>query len=123
MAERTVHGTALRLIGWCLAFLEGYRMKRTAFFSGGVLMAAALAFAAPAGASTKKAVHNGLIGAAGGAVVGAVVPGMSVGTGALIGGAGGAAIGALDHSDRRYHRDRHGRRYWVDKHGRRHYKR
>jgi len=56
-------------------------------------------------------------------VVGAVVPGVSVGEGALIGGAGGAVVGALDKGNHhKWHRDNRGRRYWVDNHGRRHYR-
>lgn len=91
-----------------------------------VLMGAAgatMLAAVPAHAGDGKTIlRNGAIGAAGGAVVGAVVPGLSVGEGALIGGAGGAVIGALDKGDkRRWHRDERGNRYWVDKRGRRHY--
>ena len=61
------------------------------------------------------------IGAAGGAVAGAVIPGLSVGEGALIGGAGGAIINSLD-GKHRYYRDSYGRKYYTDKHGIRHYK-
>jgi hypothetical protein len=63
------------------------------------------------------------IGAAGGAVAGAVIPGLSVGEGAAIGAVGGAAIRATDgHGHRHRHwRSRHGHRYWVDRHGHRHY--
>ena len=57
------------------------------------------------------------IGAGGGAVAGAVLPGMSVGEGALIGGAGGAVVGALDKDRGRHHyrwyRDHHGREYRI----------
>lgn len=62
------------------------------------------------------------IGAAGGAVAGAVIPGLSVGEGAAIGAVGGATIRALDKKHRhRHYRSRGGQRYWVDSHGRRHY--
>lgn len=92
-----------------------------AFYAGG---AAALLLSAPAIAGDAKDIlKGGAIGAAGGAVVGAVVPGLSVGEGALIGGAGGAVVGALDKDGRRWYRDDRGHRYWVDKQGRRHYKR
>ena len=89
----------------------------------GLAAASAVAFAGlasvPAEAgSTRDAVHSGAIGALGGAVVGAVVPGVSVGTGALVGGAGGALIGA---TKKHHYRDRYGRRYYTDRHGRRHY--
>ena len=59
------------------------------------------------------------IGAAGGAIAGAVIPGLGVAEGAAIGGAGGAAVGAVtSDGDRRYYRDRNGREYYVDKRGR-----
>lgn len=45
-------------------------------------------------AQQQRALSGGAIGAAGGAVLGAVTGGSPV-TGALIGGAGGAAVGAL----------------------------
>lgn len=63
------------------------------------------------------------IGGAGGAVVGAVVPGISTAEGAAIGAAGGAIVGALgkDKQGREWYRDQNGNRYWVDKKGRRHY--
>ncbi len=65
-------------------------------FTLGLATAAAVAFAAPVSAGdTKQVVKGAIVGGAGGAVVGAVVPGVSVGEGALIGGAGGAVVGAL----------------------------
>ncbi|API60478.1 hypothetical protein BSL82_15260 [Tardibacter chloracetimidivorans] len=98
-------------------------MPRTIFAvfgtAGAALLMASPAIAGDAGDILK----GGAIGAAGGAVVGAVVPGISTGEGALIGGAGGAVIGALDRDGRRWYRDERGNRYWVDKRGRRHYKR
>ncbi len=88
---------------------------------GAAAVAAALMVAAPAHAGdTKKVLKSGAIGAAIGAGTGAVIPGLSVGEGALIGGAGGAVIGALD-KDHKYYRDAQGRRYYVDKQGRRRY--
>jgi membrane associated rhomboid family serine protease len=91
------------------------------------LMAAAIALsftaATPAFAqSAGKLAKGALIGGAGGAVAGAIIPGLGTGEGALIGAAGGAAITALNHKDRRYYRDGYGRKYWTDKRGRRHYK-
>lgn len=85
----------------------------------GVMFLSTPALAGDAGDILK----GGAIGAAGGAVVGAVVPGLSTGEGALIGAAGGAVVGALDKDGRRWYRDERGHRYWVDKKGRRHYKR
>jgi len=77
---------------------------------------------APALAQSSGHILRGAgIGAAGGAVAGAVIPGLGVGEGALIGGAGGALLNALD-KKHRYYRDSYGRKYYVDKRGRRHYK-
>lgn len=67
-----------------------------------------------------RAVRGGAIGALGGAVVGAVVPGLSTGEGAAIGAVGGAVVGALD-KDKKYYRDSRGQQYWVDRDGYRHY--
>jgi hypothetical protein len=89
-----------------------------------IAAAAALTIAGSAPAYAQSAGHilrGAGIGAAGGAVAGAVIPGLSVGEGALIGGAGGAVVNSLD-KKHRYYRDSRGRKYWVDKHGRRHYK-
>ena len=85
---------------------------------------ALIAFAGPAFAGDGKDIVKGAaIGAGGGAVAGAIIPGLGVGEGALIGGAGGAVVGALDKDKkhRRYHRDRDGRSYHVNKHGNRVY--
>lgn len=98
-------------------------MKTINLGTGGTLLAVALAFALPAQAGGVKEIGKGaLIGGAGGAVVGAVVPGISTGEGALIGAAGGAVVGALDKGDKKWHRDSRGRKYYVDKQGRRRYK-
>lgn len=61
------------------------------------------------------------IGAGGGALLGAVVPGVSTGNGALIGAAGGAAYTALKKNKKQY-RDGRGRRYSLDRNGRRRYR-
>jgi hypothetical protein len=47
------------------------------------------------------------IGAAGGAVAGALIPGVSVGQGALIGAAGGAAYNGLIHKHGHHYYRRH----------------
>ena len=70
--------------------------------------------------SANQVLKGTAIGAGGGALLGAVVPGVSVGNGALIGAAGGAAYTALS-KNRKYYRDRNGNRYYV-KHGRRVYR-
>ncbi|MFC3711777.1 hypothetical protein ACFOMD_04295 [Sphingoaurantiacus capsulatus] len=89
---------------------------------GMAAMAAALVIASPAQAGdTKKVLKSGAIGAGAGAVAGAVIPGLSVGEGAIIGGVGGAVIGAVD-KDRKYYRDNSGRRYYLDKRGNRVYR-
>jgi uncharacterized membrane protein YccC len=77
--------------------------------------------AAPTYAQNTSQVLRGTgIGAAGGAVAGALIPGLGVGEGALIGGAGGAAVTALT-KNRKYYRDNRGRRYYVKK-GQRYYR-
>lgn len=78
--------------------------------SGAAMLAGALAVASPAQAqSAGHILKGGAIGALGGAAVGAVVPGISTGNGALIGAAGGATISALSggHHHRHYYRGRH----------------
>lgn len=85
----------------------------------GFLIAAAsmLAAGAPVHAQSAGHVLRGAgIGAAGGAVAGALLPGVSVGNGALVGAAGGAAYNGLinRHGHRRYGRGHHyayGREY------------
>lgn len=82
------------------------------------LMGTSIAIPAQA-ADTRKIVKSGVIGGLGGAVVGAVVPGVSTTEGALIGGLGGAAVGALS---KKKHKDRYGRTYYRDSQGRRVYR-
>lgn len=99
-----------------------FRTRR--LLAGGAIAAAAMAFGTPAHAQSASEILKGAaIGAGGGAVVGAVVPGVSVGEGALIGAAGGAVFQAIDKKGRRWYRDEDGRKFWVDKRGRRHYRR
>jgi hypothetical protein len=88
-----------------------------------LIAAAALAglVAAPAAAGeTKDIVKGAVVGGLGGAAVGAIVPGVSVGKGAVIGAGGGAVVGALK-KNHKYYRDNQGRRYWLDSKGRRRY--
>ncbi|WP_076068570.1 hypothetical protein [Sphingomonas montana] len=95
-------------------------MKTAKYIVG--VAAMALGLASPAYAqSTGELLKGGAIGGAGGAVAGAVIPGLSVGNGALIGAAGGAAVTALT-KNKRYYRDSRGRRYSLDKRGRRTYR-
>ena len=91
------------------------------------MMAGALAMlTTPAFAGDGKDILKGAaIGAGGGAVAGAIIPGLGVGEGALIGGAGGAVVGALDKDKkkhRRWYRDSRGNSYYVNKHGHRVYR-
>ncbi len=97
-------------------------MKTNMFIAAAVALS--FAGAAPVMAQNTNQVLKGAgIGAAGGAVAGAIIPGLGVGEGALIGGAGGAVVTALTKGGKhRYYRDSYGRKYWVDKRGRRHYK-
>lgn len=75
-----------------------------------------------AGCTENRVVRGAAIGAAGGAVAGAVVPGISTVEGAAIGAAGGAIVGALTKDGKQWYRDADGREYWVDDEGRRHYR-
>ena len=85
-------------------------------------MVLAMGTAAPVMAQNANQMLKGTaIGAGGGALLGAVVPGVSVGNGALIGAAGGAAYTALS-KNKHYYRDNRGRRYYVNKNGYRVYK-
>jgi hypothetical protein len=69
-----------------------------------------------------EVVKDGLIGAGGGAIVGAIVPGVSTGEGAAIGGVGGVVYGLLkDRRGNTIHKDDQGNKYWIDKKGRRRY--
>jgi len=65
----------------------------------GLMVASALALAGCGESQGDRAISGAGIGAAGGALFGAVVPGASPLIGALLGGAGGAAIGALTTKD------------------------
>lgn len=90
-----------------------------------LVVPALVAISAPAVAGDGKDIVKGAaIGAGGGAVAGAIIPGLGVGEGALIGGAGGAIVGALDKdkTHRRWYRDRHGRQYYLNKRGHRVYR-
>ena len=67
-------------------------------------------------------VKDTLIGAGGGAVVGAIVPGLGIGNGAAVGAVGGAVYGALkDSKGHTIHTDERGNKYWIDTDGKRHY--
>lgn len=84
-------------------------------------LALSVGLAAPVAAQNANQMLKGTaIGAGGGALLGAVVPGVSVGNGALIGGVAGAGYTALK-KNRHYYRDNRGRRYYVSKSGNRVY--
>ena len=64
-----------------------------------------MALAAPASAQSAHHILRGAgIGAAGGLLAGAVVPGLSMGNGALIGAAAGGLYNTLHHGHRHYYR-------------------
>lgn len=66
-----------------------------------------LGVAAPVSAQSAGHILRGAgIGAAGGVIAGAVIPGLSVGEGALIGGAGGALYNTLINKGHRTYRSR-----------------
>lgn len=90
-------------------------MKKLIALAGAGLLSFGFA-AAPASAQSAGHILRGAgIGAAGGAVAGAVIPGLSVGQGALIGGAGGAIVNTLDkghHRSYKHSRKYNNRRYY-----------
>lgn len=97
------------------------KMIHKAMMAGALALVGAPAFAGDG----KDIVKGAAIGAGGGAVAGAIIPGLGVGEGALIGGAGGAVVGALDKDKkkhRRWYRDGRGNSYYVNKHGNRVYR-
>jgi hypothetical protein len=98
---------------------------RTMVIRNTLLLSATLSLFAAEGCQTLNSNKGkgAAIGAAGGAVAGAVIPGLSVGEGAAIGAVGGATVRAIhdsNHKHRHYHSN-NGHRYWVDHHGHRHY--
>ena len=77
-------------------------------------------------ASQSRIGRNAALGGAGGAAIGAVVPGVSTVEGAAIGAAGGAIVGAIQDDkrkdrDRQWYRDDRGNRYYIDRDGKRRY--
>jgi hypothetical protein len=84
-------------------------VMRNIFLAAGMGMA--LAATAPASAQSAGHILRGAgIGAAAGVVAGAVIPGLSIGQGALIGAAGGAIVNTLDKGHHRSYRHRRYRR-------------
>jgi hypothetical protein len=67
--------------------------------------AASMALAAPVSAQSAHHILRGAgIGAAGGLIAGAVIPGLSMGNGALIGAAAGGLYNTLHHGHHHYYR-------------------
>lgn len=96
------------------------RMTRTKLIAGAVALSMGLG--APVYAQSANQMLKGTaIGAGAGALGGAIIPGVSTGTGALIGAAAGAGYTALK-KNKKYYRDRQGRRYYLDSRGRRVYR-
>jgi len=96
-------------------------MKRYSMIAGAVALSVGLTSAPVMAQSAGQMVKGTAIGAGGGALAGAILPGVSTGNGALIGAVGGAAYTALK-KNHHYYRDSRGRKYYIDKHGYRHYK-
>ncbi|WP_156677783.1 hypothetical protein [Sphingomonas profundi] len=95
-------------------------MNRLMAFGSAALLSLGVA-AAPASAQSAGHILRGAgIGAAGGAVAGALIPGLSVGEGALIGGAGGAIVNTIDKGHHRSYR--HDRKYRGRYYNRRRYR-
>jgi hypothetical protein len=95
-------------------------MTRKSLIAG--VTALSVTFATPVFAQSAEQMLKGTaIGAGAGALVGAVVPGVSTGNGALIGAVGGAGYTALK-KNRKYYRDSRGRKYYLDKNGYRRYR-
>jgi hypothetical protein len=95
-------------------------MKRNMLIASAVALSVGLT-SPVAAQSAGQMVKGTAIGAGGGALAGAILPGVSAGNGALIGAVGGAAYTALK-KNHHYYRDNRGRKYYIDKHGYRHYK-
>jgi hypothetical protein len=94
-------------------------MNRKILLSG--LIAASVVGTPVFAQSGHQLLKGGAIGAGAGAIGGALIPGVSVGTGAPIGAAGGLGYTALKNRHH-YYKDNHGRRYYMDKHGHRIYR-
>ncbi len=95
-------------------------MTRKGIIAGAISLS--LGLTAPAYAQSAGQMLKGTaIGAGGGALLGAVVPGVSTGTGALVGAAAGAGYTALK-KNKRYYRDRQGRSYYLNRNGQRVYR-
>ena len=95
-------------------------MKRSGIIGG--IVALSVGLSSPVYAQSAGQMLKGTaIGAGGGALLGAVIPGVSTGNGALIGAAGGAAYTALK-KNKKYYRDNRGRRYYLNKNGYRVYR-
>jgi hypothetical protein len=94
-------------------------MKHMALIAAAATMSLGAAIPAEA-QNTNQVLRGTAIGGAGGAVAGALIPGLGVGEGAAIGAVGGAAVTALT-KNRKYYRDARGNRYYI-KNGRRVYR-
>jgi hypothetical protein len=89
-------------------------MNRLQVLGSAALLGCGIA-ATPASAQSAGHILRGAgIGAAGGAVAGAIIPGLSVGNGALIGAAGGALYNTL--IDKGHHRYYRSRTYYARRH-------
>lgn len=81
-------------------------MKKLFVLGSAALLSMGVA-AAPASAQSASHILRGAgIGAAGGVIAGAVIPGLSIGEGALVGGAGGVLYNTLINKEHRTYRGR-----------------
>lgn len=77
------------------------------FILGSAALLSIGAASAPASAQSASHILRGVgVGAAGGVIAGAVIPGLSVGEGALVGGAAGGLYNTLINKERRTYRSR-----------------
>lgn len=81
-------------------------MNKIFAFGSAALLSLGVATAPASAQSASHILRGAGIGAAGGVIAGAVIPGLSVGEGALIGGAGGALYNTLINKERRTYRSR-----------------
>lgn len=81
-------------------------MNKLIAFGSAALLSLGVATAPASAQSASHILRGAGIGAAGGVIAGAVIPGLSVGQGALVGGAGGVLYNTLINKEHRTYRSR-----------------
>jgi len=81
-------------------------MKKLFALGSAALLSIGIATAPASAQSASHILRGAGIGAAGGVIAGAVIPGLSVGEGALVGAAGGGLYNTLINKERRTYRSR-----------------